>query len=124
MERKPQPIQPLIKDDLGTTRFQKNAIVAFLLDHGGHDMNDLAMREFPQEDREQFAQLIGYSLSGFAELSYVRNDTYATAARMAVGETEEQAKIAALESQLKTVRSLVRRMATKLFQIHPDDLRD
>jgi len=31
--------------------------------------------DFSQEDREQFAQLIGYSLSGFGELSYVSDET-------------------------------------------------
>jgi hypothetical protein len=33
-------------------------------------MNDLALMPFSNEDREQFAQLIGYSVSGFGELPY------------------------------------------------------
>jgi hypothetical protein len=33
-------------------------------------MNSLAVMTFSREDREQFAQLIGYSVSGFGELSY------------------------------------------------------
>jgi len=40
---------------------------------------------FPQEDREQFAQLIGYSLSGFGELDYVSDETYEVAERMLRG---------------------------------------
>ncbi len=33
-------------------------------------MNDLAVLKFSDEDRNQFAQLIGYSVSGYADLSY------------------------------------------------------
>lgn len=57
-------------------RFKANAIVRHLLDNGGIDLNAIAMLSFSQEDREQFAQLIGYSLSGFGELSYVSDETY------------------------------------------------
>ena len=77
------PIQPLYSDESGTTRFKHNAIVCFLLDAGPFDMNQLAVMEFSREDREQFAQLIGYSLSGFGELSYVRDKTYRRAAESA-----------------------------------------
>ncbi len=73
------PIQPLDLDEHGTLRFKSNAIVRHLLDHGGIDMNALAVMKFSQEDREQFAQLIGYSLSGFGELSYVSDETYSAA---------------------------------------------
>jgi hypothetical protein len=31
---------------------------------------------FDREDWEQFAQLIGYSLDGFGELSYVSQETH------------------------------------------------
>ena len=70
------PIQPLITDKNGTTRFKGNAIVGFLLDAGPFDMNQLAVMHFSDEDREQFVQLIGYSLSGFGELSCVSDKTY------------------------------------------------
>ena len=39
-------------------------------------MNDLNSRVFSIEDREQFAQLIGYSVSGFGDLSYVSDETW------------------------------------------------
>jgi hypothetical protein len=64
------PIQPLEKDSAGVTRFKQNAIVRYLIDNGSIGLNDLARVNFPQEDREQFAQLIGYSLSGYGDLSY------------------------------------------------------
>lgn len=74
------PVQPLQKDERGTLRFKKNAIVDFLLEAGPFDLNQLAVMPFSQDDREQFAQLIGYSLSGFGELSYVSDETYERAA--------------------------------------------
>ena len=86
------PIQPLAADDHGTVRFKANAIVRYLLDAGPFDMTHLAVIPASQEDREQFAQLIGYSLSGFGELSYVRDDTYEAAAKMADGRDERDAR--------------------------------
>jgi hypothetical protein len=83
MNRKPgkakHPIQPLVTHDQGIVRFKENEIVSFLLAAGPFDMNKLALMKFSDEDREQFAQLIGYSLSGFSELSYVTDKTYKTA---------------------------------------------
>jgi len=70
------PMQPLYLDEEHVLRFKQNAIVRFLLDAGKFDMNDLALMPFNREDREQFAQLIGYSHSGFGELSYVSNETW------------------------------------------------
>lgn len=47
-------------------------------------MNKLALMPFADEDREQFAQLIGYSVSGFGDLSYAQPKT--------VGAADEQAE--------------------------------
>lgn len=74
------PIQPLEYDDNGVLRFKCNEIVRFLLDASAYGLNELATMDFSQNDREQFAQLIGYSLVGFAELSYVSDETYKAAA--------------------------------------------
>lgn len=115
------PIQPLVDDD-GITRFRANRIVRFLLDAGPFDMNDLAEKDFADDDRAQFAQLIGYSLSGFSELSYVDDDTYAAAAAMAEGDPEKDARIAALENTLAKVRAGLRVAAVAAFRIHEDDL--
>ncbi len=78
------PLQPLVTTKSGIVRFKSNAIVCFLLDHGKFNMNDLAVMKFTAEDREQFAQLIGYSLSGFEELSYVTNKTYEASCRLPI----------------------------------------
>jgi hypothetical protein len=92
------PIQPLYKTESGTMRFKGNAIVQHLLDtHQTSDMNKLACLYFTDEDRQQFAQLIGYSLSGYGELSYVSDDAYGAATTMADEQlNEKDARIAYL----------------------------
>ena len=103
-------------------RFVANPIVQFLLDNGPYDMNDLAMMDFSNEDREHFAQLIGYSLSGFSELSYVSNEAVDAAYAICEREmTEEEARIATLQETLNNVKEHVAQAASVMFNIHPDD---
>jgi len=75
------PIQKVYLDKSGVARFKSNAIVRFLLDAGPFDMNQLAVMKFSAADRTHFAQLIGYSVSGFGDLSYVDDKTYNKAAK-------------------------------------------
>ena len=77
-------IQPLYLDKQKTYRFKQNKIVTFLLDAGPYDMNQLACMSFSDDERTHFAQLIGYSLSGFNELSYVSDETYDEALKLAM----------------------------------------
>jgi hypothetical protein len=77
------PMQPLVRDGEGTIRFKANEIVRYLLDNGKIDMNDLAEQNFSQDDRTQFAQLIGYSVDGFHELSYVSDEDALAASKKA-----------------------------------------
>lgn len=117
------PIQPLYKDSFGVLRFKANAIVETLLERGPLDLNDLALMEFSLEDREQFAQLIGYSLSGFGELSYVSAATYLAATAMAETKaTPEQARMQVAEDKLEITVRVLRELVPQLFKIHPDDL--
>lgn len=117
------PIQPLETDDRGVLRFKDNAIVRHLLGAGNIDLDQIAMGPFSKEDHEQFAQLIGYSLSGFGELSYVSSETYEAASKMHKdGLTEDKARIADLEETLATVRAGLRQIVPTLFGIHEDDL--
>jgi len=67
------PMQPIIEDEDGVLRFKKNLIVEYLLESEPTDMNKIAAMNFPDEDRAQFAQLIGYSESGYYGLSYVKS---------------------------------------------------
>jgi hypothetical protein len=65
------PMQPIVVGPDGVTRFRRNALVDYLLANGGIDMNRLAvLPNISREDRAQFAQLIGYSVGGYCDLSY------------------------------------------------------
>lgn len=125
---KPHPMQPIISNENGAPRFKENKIVNFLLKHGqktGCGLNELACMSFDTEDREQFAQLIGYSLNGFSELSYVTDDTYSKAIEISKTEqTEEQAEITSLKKTLANIRKHLRITAAEAFRIHPEDLRE
>ena len=123
------PIQPLVKDTQGVLRFKANALVNALLEHGqatGLGLNELAHKFCDAEhadDRQQLAQLIGYSLGGYGELGYVSDDAYRAAAIMADENlSEKDARIAQLEHELFMVRSALREPVAQLFGIHPDDL--
>lgn len=93
----PQPMQPVAEDKHGVVRFRSNKIVRELLDRdtergrtypdypartdGG--LNWIGEQDFPQADEEQFAQLIGYSICGYHELSYVSDESAARASALA-----------------------------------------
>lgn len=66
------PWQPIVKQN-GVYRWKANAICKWLVDKGLANLNELACQDFTAADRAQFAQLIGYSISGWGDLSYVRN---------------------------------------------------
>lgn len=118
------PIQPLEKDSKGTVRFKANAIVQYLLDNGGIDMNQLATLEFSREDREQFAQLIGYSWSGACDLWYMSSEVLDTAhAMIDGGKSEHEARADVLRKQIEEVKAGMQNGVAALFEIHPDDLR-
>ncbi len=70
------PIQPLVRDEHGVIRFKANGILQDLFRSLVIDVNLWATTPFPDEDRVQLAQLLGYSLSDFAELPYVSDDLY------------------------------------------------
>lgn len=74
-------MQEIYEDEHGTYRFKGNEIVRMLLDtHLTIDLDFLArIPSISREDHEQFAQLIGYSVGGFKELSYVSDDARAEA---------------------------------------------
>lgn len=120
------PIQPLV-DVEGVTRFKENAIVRHLIDtHPACDMNKLATLDFSDDDRQQFAQLIGYSLSGYCSLSYVDDVSYYAAGNVAEGLSDKDARIAALEQKLVELRAAIgtlRGPVAVLFEMHPDDLK-
>lgn len=83
MAKAKHPMQPMVHDGKGVVRFKENAIVRDLLDAatdaGIMDLNKIGAANYSREDRVQFAQLIGYSVGGYSELSYVSNKDYAAA---------------------------------------------
>jgi hypothetical protein len=81
MTKLTNPDQPIHTDKHGHRRFKGNMIVRHLLDNGGMNLNNLATMDFSNDDWMQFAQLIGYSVSGWGELSYVSNKRYERATK-------------------------------------------
>jgi hypothetical protein len=79
--------------------------------------------DFTVNDRQQFAQLIGYSLSGYGELtSYVDDVAYCAATNMAEGMDGRDARIAALELKLAQMSFLIDQLRTPLVHLlgtHP-----
>lgn len=78
--RNNHPHQPIVRVK-GVDRFKKNPLVEYLLNAGGLDMNALALfacenSNVTKRDEAQFAQLIGYSVSGWGGLSYVTDTIY------------------------------------------------
>lgn len=78
------PMQQLVVDANGHVRFRANVLVRYLVDTHPGGMNALAaLPGISNEDRSQLAQLIGYSLTGYGELSYVSHECYETACKAA-----------------------------------------
>lgn len=124
------PIQPLVEDSQGVLRFKSNVIVEAMLDHcqkTGFDLNEIARRFCGEEHREdmiQLAQLIGYSLSGFGDLSYVDDDTYRAVGEMhTLGVSELEARLNTVQEELDSLRESLRVPIARLYGRHPDDLR-
>lgn len=68
------PMQPIGWDETDKViRFKANKIVRFLLDMGPFDLNKISMMNaqgmFHEDDYTQLMQLIGYSVSGYGDLS-------------------------------------------------------
>ena len=125
-DSKLHPIQPLGLDEMGTIRFKSNKIVTILLKEGPFDMNQIAMwaseGRVSKDDQRQFAQLIGYSLTGFGDLSYMDDETYETAELMANDVKESDARLSYLHNLVESLKTALREPMARLFEKHPDDL--
>ncbi len=76
------PMQPIIVDEYGTYRFKANAIVNKLQEvasSAGYDLHAACRDNYSDEEWMQLAQLIGYSITGYSELSYVSDESYSRA---------------------------------------------
>ena len=117
------PLQPLGRDENGVIRFKENKLVRFLLDAGPFDLNQIARMDFSDEDREQFAQLIGYSHSGACGLSYFSGVALiASYEAYNKGITELEARLGLAEEKLKRLKSVMREATADLYDMNPNDL--
>jgi hypothetical protein len=118
------PIQPLELDQHGTLRFKANKIIRQLVDTNVINLNDIAcMDDVDKDDQNQFAQLIGYSLSGYGSLSYADDYTYATAHAMHKEQKSElEARLAYLEDLVANLKTVLREPVADLYGMHPSDL--
>jgi hypothetical protein len=71
--------KPLVSVACNEDMTAADLVGRFLLDAGQFDMNQIARMNFDDEDRAQFAQLIGYSVSGYGDLSYASAESVAAA---------------------------------------------
>lgn len=87
-------------------------------------MNALVKLSFNTEDWQQFAQLIGYSVSGYGDLSYVGSEACQIADMMASGAfvDERDTRILYLRNLVDALRMQLREPMALLFEKHPDDL--
>lgn len=121
------PMQKIVKDIYGIPRFVENKIVSKLLDVArevGVDMNNIASWDVDREDRQQFAQLIGYSVSGFSSLNYADDDTVDAAYLIVTNgeeETEENARLKVLEELVSDVRRDLAPAVQALYGFDPLD---
>lgn len=81
------PEQPIGLADDGVIRFKGNSIIEDLFDSGALDLNEISRRvhrgDFPEEDYVQLTQLLGYSVSGWGDLSTSPPEMVAAADREA-----------------------------------------
>lgn len=70
-------MRELVKDKNGVVRFKQNVIIDWLQETKRIDLNDIARHIglFPIEDVEEFWQMLGYSVGGYGDLSFVREET-------------------------------------------------
>ena len=81
LPRSPFPDQPVVLDEHGVARFQANRVIGKLMSvavEAGYSLNGLASDRahgvFTDAECAQLMQLVGYSVSGFGDLSYVNYD--------------------------------------------------
>ena len=122
------PFQPIVFDAAGVERFKSNMIVSDLLafcSARGLDLNAIAARpEYTDEDRTQFSQLIGYSVSGFAELPHVTDEDWEAAQRQNAHESSERSRADRMREMVEALRRDLRVPIARLYGKHTDDLCD
>lgn len=120
------PLQKVVKEGQRVTRFVSNGAVRYLLDKGTKTMNDVVLAfqrgEFDEADLQQFYQLIGYSIDGYAELDWISRDSVRAVDEMVASQCDERdAKIRSLQNTITRLREGLRRPVADLYGMHEDD---
>jgi hypothetical protein len=117
------PMQPIDRDESGTLRFKPNAIVRYLLLKAGSELDDPELEEFSQEDREQFAQLLGCSLAAFGAMSCASAESYVAASKsLERGTNELEIRNQQLREELAALRAGLREPIARLYRLEEDVL--
>lgn len=125
------PLQPLERDSHGVLRFKENRAVSALYEQLRTLKFDpwIILARDPnvtKDDLRQFAQLIGYSVSGASELSYMDEETLEAAQNAfdleSTGIDETKARNIFLEERHEAMIEAVKSLAVATFAIHEDDL--
>lgn len=86
-KKRTQPMQPIAWDGKGVIRFQDNKVITMLLEAGVLNLNSIAgqciEKKIPRADQMQFWQMLGYSVSGFGDLSFATKEMVAAADEIA-----------------------------------------
>jgi hypothetical protein len=118
-----QPIQPLTRNNpTGELCFRGNAIVRYLFERSSFSLYQLLhLAEVPAEDREQFAQLIGLSVSEAQDC--LSNETQAAVRQMdRTGISEQEARINYLRERLDALTTAFKGPVSLLYDIPIDVL--
>jgi len=92
------PVQPIGYDGEGVIRFKPNSIINWLFETKKLDLNQVRMMvedtggDFPLEDYTQLMQLLGYSVSGYGDLSTSPQEIVVEADKIAAQLYEERKK--------------------------------
>jgi len=115
------PFQPIYMDDNGTVRFKPNKIVEHL---AKARLNDLSTLGFSDEDWDQFAQLIGYSVSAWGGLSYVSSENCKVGDSMVdnPAQSEIEIRIQVLGELVNMLKKTLAKPIAELYGIAVEDL--
>jgi hypothetical protein len=128
------PMQPIVIDSKNVVRFKGNEIVRAVYEISkvhGFGLHEIAMRNFTKDDRKQFAQLLGYSVSGYGDLPYVDKVSVECADQQvalllsgAPVVSEQEMELQVLRDENRRLKAAIRKAAVEAFSIHPSDLHE
>jgi hypothetical protein len=128
------PMQPILKNSDGCIQFKTNEIVHAVYEVSkahAFGLNEIAMNNFTKDDRKQFAQLLGYSVSGYGDLPYVDKVSVECADQqvaLLLSEapfiSEQEMELQVLRDENRRLKAAIRNAAVEAFSIHPSDLHD